>query len=43
MDPSATIDPATGQPLPPDAIVRVLRMLFRPFTYPPLLKLDRNN
>ncbi|SPQ23802.1 f3016008-9893-44dc-b3b4-6ee4fb1a9657 [Thermothielavioides terrestris] len=26
MDPSATIDPATGQPLPPDAIVRVLHI-----------------
>ncbi len=25
MDFSATIDPATGQPLPPDAIVRILR------------------
>lgn len=25
MDPSAVMDPATGQPLPPDAIVRVLR------------------
>jgi hypothetical protein len=25
MDSSATIDPATGRPLPPDAIVRILR------------------
>ncbi len=25
MDFSTTIDPATGQPLPPDAIVRILR------------------
>ncbi|AEO55505.1 hypothetical protein MYCTH_2132825 [Thermothelomyces thermophilus ATCC 42464] len=26
MDPSATIDPATGRPLPPDAIVRILHI-----------------
>ncbi|KAG7288094.1 hypothetical protein NEMBOFW57_007617 [Staphylotrichum longicolle] len=33
MDPSATIDPATGQPLPPDAIVRILHITSKVHVY----------
>ncbi|KAK4140357.1 uncharacterized protein C8A04DRAFT_39955 [Dichotomopilus funicola] len=33
MDPSATIDPATGQPLPSDAIVRILQITNRVHVY----------
>ncbi|KAK4247952.1 hypothetical protein C7999DRAFT_14096 [Corynascus novoguineensis] len=33
MDPSKTIDPATGRPLPPDAIVRILHITSKVHVY----------